>query len=88
VSSVDGPVRVLAFAGARDAIGAGEISLTLDALREPTAAGVLDAVIARCPALEPHRRYLRLAINGAYVALDAPVRAGDEIAIIPPVAGG
>jgi molybdopterin converting factor small subunit len=31
---------------------------------------------------------LRVAINGAYVTLDDAVRAGDEVAVIPPVAGG
>lgn len=79
-------VRVLAFAGARDVIGAGEVSFEIDA-PEPARA-FLDRVIARFPALAPYRAALRLAVNGAYAGWDEPVRPGDEVALIPPVAGG
>lgn len=80
-------VRVLAFAGARDIIGADAIDLRVEAA-EPTARAVLDAVCALHPALSPHRPHLRLAVNGSYVELEAAVADGDEVAIIPPVAGG
>ncbi len=37
----------------------------------------------------PHRQeQLMLAINGDFCAWDAPLKAGDEVAFIPPVAGG
>jgi len=78
-------VRVLAFAGARDIVGA-EIDLALDRLA--TASDVLDALCARFPALVPHKPHIRIAVNGSYVELDAPVADGDEVALIPPVAGG
>ncbi|MFO0613721.1 MAG: MoaD/ThiS family protein [Polyangiaceae bacterium] len=81
-------VRVLAFAGARDLIGAPEVELDPTTLPSPTARGVLDAIILRWPALDPYRASLRVAVNGAYAALDEPVAAGDEVALIPPVAGG
>ncbi len=33
-------------------------------------------------------RNLRYAVNQEMVALDAPIRAGDEVAFFPPVTGG
>lgn len=80
------PVRLLAFAGARDAVGSAETELALDA--PCTAAELLDLVCARWPALGPHRRSLRLAVNGTYAEASDLVQGGDEVALIPPVAGG
>ena len=77
---------MLAFAGARDVVGAAELDLPLDGAG--TARELLDRVCARWPGLEPWRGALRVAVNGAYAAHDDPVRAGDEVALIPPVAGG
>lgn len=34
------------------------------------------------------RDRLRVAVNQAFAPLNAPVRAGDEVAIFPPVTGG
>lgn len=34
------------------------------------------------------RDRLRVAVNQAFAPLDAPVKAGDEVAIFPPVTGG
>jgi molybdopterin converting factor small subunit len=31
---------------------------------------------------------LRAAVNGSFVALDSTLKDGDEVAFIPPVAGG
>lgn len=79
-------VRVLSFAGARDAMGAGELDLALD---EPTTArALLDRLCAEHERLRPYASSLRLAVNGAYANWDDPIRDGDEVAIIPPVAGG
>jgi molybdopterin converting factor subunit 1 len=79
-------VTVLAFAGARDAIGAGSLELSLT---EPTTArGLLDRLCREHLALAPYASSLRVAVNGAYAAWDDPIRDGDEVAIIPPVAGG
>lgn len=79
-------VRVLAFAGARDVLGTHELALPLDGTC--TAAELLGRVCEQFPRLEPYRRSIRVAINGAYAPWDAEVRVGDEIALIPPVAGG
>lgn len=34
------------------------------------------------------RAYCRVAVNDEFVSWDAPLRAGDTVAFIPPVAGG
>lgn len=79
-------VRLLAFAGARDVLGAGEMTLALAA---PCSAGELLAeVCRRYPALQPWRASIRVAVNGTYARPDDPVTFGDEVALIPPVAGG
>lgn len=79
-------IRLLAFAGARDAIGAAETAFPL---RSPCSVdALLDAVCTRYPGLAPHRRSVRLAVNGAYAAAEELVSPGDEVAVIPPVAGG
>ena len=53
-----------------------------------TAARMFDAIVERYPGLEPYRGCLRLAINGTYASLEDAVKPGDELALIPPVAGG
>ena len=80
-------VRVLYFAGARDVVGVREETVAID----PEGCTV-DALAARLferhPALAPHARSLRIAVNGEYARASDPVRSGDEVAVIPPVAGG
>jgi len=79
-------VRLLAFAGARDVVGAGELSIAL--ARPESARAFLDRLVERFPGLSRHRGSLRLAVNGTYALWDEEVRPGDEVALIPPVAGG
>jgi molybdopterin synthase sulfur carrier subunit len=79
-------VRILAFAGAREILGVGEMELPLEA--SCTAGQLLVDVCRRFPALLPYRASLRVAVNGNYVTEGEPVSAGDEVALIPPVAGG
>lgn len=40
------------------------------------------------PAMAPMRAYVRFARNGRYAAADEKLADGDELALIPPVAGG
>ena len=47
------------------------------------------AVIDRThPALSTFRKSARIAINYEFVDLETPIRATDEVALIPPVCGG
>ena len=86
LDAMDADVRVLAFAGARDVLGSPELRFPLPG--PCTASELLGQVCARYPALVPYRGSLRVAVNGVYAAPGDPVRAGDEVALIPPVAGG
>jgi molybdopterin converting factor small subunit len=78
-------VRVVLFASYADRLGLESIALTLPA---PATVG---AVLERLRALPggdqlPPRPLC--ARNLAHVGLDAPLSGGDEIAILPPLAGG
>ena len=78
-------VRVLLFASYADAIGASEIRLDL-----PAGARVRD-VLAGVKALARGKRipdHPMVAVNHRYAQADQSVTADDEVAIIPPVAGG
>jgi molybdopterin converting factor subunit 1 len=79
-------LTVLLFAGAREAIGRENVDVPLEG--SITARALLERLIELHPALAPWAPSLRVAVNGAYAAWDDPVREGDEVAIIPPVAGG
>jgi sulfur-carrier protein len=83
---MENAVTLLAFAGARDVIGAAELRFPLAA--PCTAAELLAEVCRRYPALAPWRASIRVAVNGTYAAPEDPVASGDEVALIPPVAGG
>ncbi len=83
---MENAVKLLAFAGARDVLGAPELMLPLPG--PCSAAELLDEVCRRFPALVPWRGAIRVAVNGTYAAPDDRVVAGDEVALIPPVAGG
>lgn len=79
-------VRVLAFAGARDVLGTAELHLPIEG--SCTTAELLGRVCEQFPRLEPYRRSIRVAVNGSYAQWNDEVRTGDEVALIPPVAGG
>ena len=51
-----------------------------------TMSNLLHAVRGRAPGALPPAPMV--AVNAEYATLDDPVRLGDEVAIIPPVAGG
>ncbi len=77
---------MLAFAGARDVVGSPEIRFAL--ARPCTASQLFDDIVSAYPGLEPYRGCVRLAINGTYAEPGDAVSTGDEVALIPPVAGG
>lgn len=81
-------VRVLFFAGARDAAGceSAEISWEGDAALAPDEFWA--KLEARFPRLVASRSGMRLARNMEYLVAEAPLFSGDEVAVIPPVSGG
>jgi len=80
-------VQVLYFAGARDVVGVREETVAI-APEGCTVEALAAQLFTLHPALAPHARSLRLAVNGEYARASDPVRRGDEVAVIPPVAGG
>jgi MoaE-MoaD fusion protein len=78
-------VSVRLFAGLRERAGAQHIEVEL-----PDGAVVSDllAAMGRTPVGELHPGQCVVAINREYAGAGEPVRAEDEIALIPPVSGG
>jgi molybdopterin converting factor subunit 1 len=74
-------ISVLLFAGLRERAGASVVELEL-----PDGAVVGDA-LERLRAVAQDVPVV-MAINQEYAAADAPLHAGDELALIPPVSGG
>jgi len=80
-------IKVLTFASLADAWGKKEAVMEFDRAAL-TAGDVLDALLAGRAELERYRPVLRLARNGELVGPGAPLRDGDEVALLPPVSGG
>ena len=79
-------VRVRLFARLRELAGGREVTVEL-----PAGSVVEDAwraLVAERPAVAPMRPHTRFAVNGRYVAADAPLPDDAELACIPPVSGG
>jgi len=78
-------VTVLLFASYADALGTPK--LTLDVGEEATVSELLRRLRERAGAHALPPRPL-VAVNEEYASADRSLRAGDTVAIIPPVAGG
>lgn len=78
-------VRVLLFASYADAVGQSELTLEL------AEGSRVSDVVSRVRAMAGGRVLPPsplLAVNQSYASSSAVVESGDEVAIIPPVAGG
>ncbi len=79
-------IAVRLFATLKDRAGADRITVSL---AEPaTVADLLVALGHAVPALAPALDSSLVAVNRAYAGESVPVRAGDEVALFPPVSGG
>lgn len=79
-------LNVLYFALVRERVGTAREVLTLaDGAVVRDAVG---AIVERHPALAGLVPAIRVALDGEFVALDAPLRDGAELVLIPPVSGG
>jgi molybdopterin converting factor subunit 1 len=78
-------VSVRLFAGLRERAGTDRLEVEL-----PDDARVADvlAAMAATPIGELRPRECVVAVNREYATADEPVRAGDEVALVPPVSGG
>ena len=77
-------VAVLCFAQTREITGSPALALELPEGARVTA--LLEALHAAHPGLAAVT--LRIAVNREFAAADHALRDGDEVALIPPVAGG
>src|SRR3954447_20954127 len=78
-------LTVRLFAGLRERAGAG--SLAVELAEPATVADLLAALDGTPVGGMPDRSFI-VAVNREYADRAAPVRAGDEVALIPPVSGG
>ena len=62
--------------------------LVVDVPVGSTAAGVIEAVVRQAPALAAVASAARPVVNQEFVPLDTPIKAGDDVALLPPVSGG
>jgi molybdopterin synthase catalytic subunit len=79
-------VRVLGFATAGEALGAGEVAVEL-----PAGSRVADLrrrLDADHPGLGPLWTRLAVAVDGELAGAEAPLADGCEVALLPPVSGG
>jgi molybdopterin synthase catalytic subunit len=79
-------IRLLLFALYRDITGVGE--LDIDVPEGSTAGAALAELRTSDPRFAPLPARPVVAVNREYAVLDAPLRDGDELALLPPVAGG
>ncbi len=82
-------VKVLYFAGLREAVGQSSEQLALSA--GIGSVGQLHAHLAArggAWAALARTKNLRIAVNQQMAAMDAPLKDGDEVAFFPPVTGG
>ena len=80
-------VQVRYYAAARELANCDSETITLPAL-ETSATDLLEILRLRHPSLAPYLRRLRLAINDELRFDSPPLRSGDVVDIMPPVAGG
>jgi molybdopterin synthase catalytic subunit len=78
-------VSVRLFAGLRERAGAQHVDVEIP---EDAVVGDLLAAMGQTPVGELHPGECVVAINREYAGAGEPVRAGDEIALVPPVSGG
>lgn len=79
-------VVIKLFASVREAVG--ERELRMDFPDGSTARDVQQAIVKRYPATKTPLESGLVAVNQEYVQADTVLRAGDEVAFIPPVSGG
>lgn len=79
-------VKLLLFAQFREALGGKE--RTLEIKPGATPRDVLGRIADANPRLAGLKGVVRFLVNGEFVSGDEPLGDGDELAFVPPVAGG
>lgn len=79
-------VTLLLFGNVAEAAQAERLEAELPT--EAVTADALEHLRRQRPGAAPLLDVVALAVNGAYARREAPLRDGDEVAVIPPVSGG
>lgn len=79
------PIRVLLFARYADLLGTTELVLGVP---DPATVGGVVAAVRSRPGGAGLPPILLVAVNARQATLDTPVGPGDEVALLPPMAGG
>ena len=79
-------IRVLVFGSLKDILG--RSSDTLDLPEGARVEAVLSHFARQTPRLNELLPSLAVSVNQEYATPDSPLRAGDEVALLPPVSGG
>jgi molybdopterin converting factor subunit 1 len=80
-------LTLLYFAALRELAGQDQERITLFS-EEATVEQLLRHLEASRPALSGRLASVRVAVNESFTDVAAPLRSGDVVALIPPVAGG
>jgi molybdopterin converting factor subunit 1 len=78
--------EVLLFGALKDAAQANRV--TVHAPHSLCVSQLLEITADQFPSLKKYLPHIRVAVNCEYSAPDQNIQSGDEIALIPPVAGG
>ena len=84
-------VKVLFFASARESAGTAKLDLVVNAsdAEGVKASDVLRELMARYPTLDFEGTQISVAVNQNYLGdEDIVLKEGDEVALLPPIAGG
>jgi MoaD family protein len=79
-------VQVRLFAALREATGTAQVEQELSP--QAKVRDLLDSLVRQYPALRPRLAFVHAAVNRQYVSMQAELRDGDEVALLPPVGGG
>jgi len=79
-------IKVVYFAGARDVVE--RQTEFIETEPRATVSGVLLRLVKLHPGLKPMMKSLRLSVNQELAEPDHRVENGDEVGVLPPVAGG
>ena len=79
-------VEVLLFAALRERAGTGRVVLPVP--EGTTVAGLVEQLRALHPSLPPIGPACRVALNESFERAETLLRAGDVVALLPPVSGG
>jgi molybdopterin converting factor subunit 1 len=83
-------VKLLFFAKSRECVGESEVDFEWTDETSVSGQNLLDSILSSYPSLKPLKDCLVLAVNQEYVESHSQLhlKAGDEIAVVPPISGG